>query len=314
MSSNISFRYTRVNRAAELLNCNPCDILHYASLGFIELCLFVDNLRGYLIVNDKHDIDYCENWFREKWVSKFNATVAVTKSSLFRFDFQWEKDDYAVDYLNKISKTAFKVYKEERYWHPSREKTVKYSSVTTGYGVMMGLWAVCPNACLEIEKFCEYKLTNLDLHPANTDEDCIVQQAVCEQYCINNCDDICVCANTSFNYTITLDDLWITFEEFEKIKRINIQEICDITLSFNKDNDNEITDNRGNHWAEKRGEIKLAATHLKKEKPELCGDTIEKWVDALFDMAHVYWPSSGEPPLKRKTVTGIISRLKKESS
>ncbi|EBD6540670.1 hypothetical protein C1366_01935 [Salmonella enterica] len=313
MSSNISFRYTKVNRAAELLNCKPCDILHYASLGLIELCLFVDNLRGCLVVNNKHDIDYSVNWFRERWVNNINATVAVTNVSLFRFDFKWEEDDYAEDYLKKIRETAFKVYKEESHWHPSREKTVKYSNVSTGHGVMMGLWAVYPNACLGIEKYCEYKLTNLDLHPANTDEDCIVQQAICEQYCINNCDDMCICDNTSFNYTITLDDLWITLEQFEIIKEINIQEIYNIALSFNKDNNNNITDNRGNHWAEKRGEIKLAATHLKKMNPELCGETIEKWVDALFDKAYSYWPS-GEPPLKRKTVTDIISRLKKEST
>ncbi|EBL1233064.1 hypothetical protein A8H17_18670 [Salmonella enterica subsp. enterica serovar Ealing] len=227
-----------------------------------------------------------------------NATVAITKSSIFRFDFKWEEEDYAVDYLKKIRESAFKVYKDERYWYPSKEKSVKYANVYTDDGTMNGLWAVYPQACLEIEKYGKYKLSNLDLHPADADEDCIVEQAICD--------------DTDFNYTITLDDLWITFEQFEKIKEINIQEIYNITPSFNQDDNNKITDNRGNHWAEKRGEIKLAATHLKKTNPELCGETIEKWVDALFDKAFNYWPS-GEPPLKRKTVTEIISRLKKES-
>ncbi|CRL46441.1 hypothetical protein SGGMMB4_05082 [Sodalis glossinidius str. 'morsitans'] len=50
MNPNIYFKYCRIQRAADFLNCKTDDILHYASLGLIDLCLMVSELSAYLFL------------------------------------------------------------------------------------------------------------------------------------------------------------------------------------------------------------------------------------------------------------------------
>ncbi|CRL46442.1 hypothetical protein SGGMMB4_05083 [Sodalis glossinidius str. 'morsitans'] len=74
----------------------------------------------------------------------------LTDYSSFRFHLEFDEDDHMADFMRKINDKAFVVNKSQETWYPEKGREDHFTTYTTNYGKINGLWVIDKNTCLNL--------------------------------------------------------------------------------------------------------------------------------------------------------------------
>lgn len=284
-SKLLPLEYCRIERAAELLNCKIEDILHWAGIGSISICLYFPVPQNVTAWINRASFEFIKQ--RTRWIK--TATKSVTIGEYSSIDItsgnQWDDAEATwyqhLDLVEKSTSTSCQNI---------RNKAVEIMARIEGF------W-----------RLDEAAITDIYLFPGDDESSSLSD----ELYLTPAGESSIVVPVWSHMREVQVKDLWIIRRDlellFDHIKTGGLLARSHQPIESKY----YVPHPTAERHAVNRESILAAAIHIKQEKPDECGTTATKWAEALEQHAHRYW-NNAQPPLSREKIEQVLSAAMKD--
>lgn len=300
----IPFSYCRIERAANLLECEVDDLLNLGVTKKISLCLNLFDARSVLYV--RGDTDTATKWFNglgKKSTTSLmgNSVTEFSRMHLYSYDYDEETDEsVCIPNFGDASQNGC------------------FSSIGKAYG----LWRIW-SGLEELQNFGEYIVGGCELSPCHPTEGTLATQLllIADDYDeISDDDQEEVNDEVQFKKKITTCDLWITSYDIRRLLNCNhdysaLSSEDDGIVNIKGVNNIENIHHSAERHARNREQVLMVAMRFKEEQKNVFNESCRKsdgtinysaWARELI--ARPDWFAGGELPIKTETkIAGILT-------
>ncbi|CRY83509.1 hypothetical protein [Yersinia intermedia] len=204
-----ALEYCRLNRAAELLDCKIDDLLHWAEIGAIELCLKFNGFESVIRPPFSYE-DNPDQWIKEN--SGISSIIGISARYIGEYPLSGFKPKVDFNLEAESEDDAYQ-YHFEYENHPALKKPLVY---------LVGLWAIFPEfdghlySVLSDKNHYAFNAINITLKIADetNKKDMITAHPPTEQAYDEN---MRLITPVKTLFEITTNDLFITKQQIETI-------------------------------------------------------------------------------------------------
>lgn len=264
------------------VSCDVEDLIHFAAIGELELCVKVNWQRGY--DPDSIEEDNLRIFSRYDYE---NAISELTNLSDF---------SPILEYIEVAYETDVTLLEEHiRYRGSPRELMHMPIEVKGLFAVSHQLFSFSESRLVKGEVFYEKNLKIPKCSSANIYDITKTYGGEGIGYTPT--------AISGINYPVSVENLYVTSTELDNL-------IDRKTKNNDKHSTSCETSLHGNveRFAAKREVVLMAAMYIYKKSPEKC-KTYTEWAKEIDIAALEFWPDTGKPPLEISGIERLLSRV-----
>lgn len=278
MSKLLPLEYCKLDRAAELLGCKVQDILHWAAIRAINICVKDIGDGG---LHNYFEVDGVLENASSYMVKANNMVITLSNYSSLQFFESLDSDT------------------DESGLFP-------FGSAIGNRVEFDGFWILLRVDQLENKEVIEPPIT---LKPYASKFNIQGLLRICDY-------DEDGPVPGSFR-SISIHDLWILRPDLEKLHHsittgeplLNIYNDAELATEA-KAQEQQTSNNKYHHRSEStainREQVLAAAVNVRENYPDEC-QGFSKWAQAVYNHSHIYWPNLEEPPLSIEKTERIIA-------
>ncbi|SFN99622.1 hypothetical protein [Xenorhabdus japonica] len=261
--------------------CDLEDLIHYAVIGELEICVKVNWQNGFDM--DSIEADGMRVFSRYNYVK---ATEALTL---------WNGEEPPLTYIELAYETDVTLIEEQiRYNYKQKDLEHRAIEINGLFALSNELFRFSENKLLKGDIFNEAVLTL----PKSDNYKIYDLTARAEEEGI----DYKPTAISGIKYPVSIDKMLITKTELQRFINGNME---------HERTEKEIIKTphgNGERFAAKREAILMAAMYIQKKYPDRC-NTYTEWAKQIDLAALEFWPQEGKPPLEIESIERLLSKV-----